>query len=366
MSTAATIGRLVLVCFFSALFPCLALAGPPPKVTVELKLLGKTYIGQPLAWSTEEIHLLDRSGWLYEFPPKKVVSFKTVSRRFSPYSPSEFRAVLLKTLGNDYRVAGTTHYLVAHPRHLGSEWADRFERLYRSFVRFFSVRGFSLKKPEFLMTGIVCRNPAEFYQYSQEAENIAAGAFHGYYSLTSNRIALFRGGSHGGSKGLDPNVHSVIIHEATHQTAYNTGVHSRYYPPPLWLCEGLATSFEAPGVYDSSKYRTQKDRINQMRLEHYRKYVLPQQSPELLKTMVVSDELFRRNPTAAYALAWSYTFYLLETRPTQYVQYLKITASGKPFTRATPKQRLVDFTRVFGSDWRFLNAKFVRFIKGVD
>lgn len=338
-------------------------AGPPANVTVELKLVGRTLVGKPLEWSEENIYLLDRSGWLHEFPPSDVTGYKAVSNYFSPYTPSEFRAMLLRALGSGYRVTGTTHYLVAHPSHLGAEWAERFERLYRSFVQFFSVRGFQLRKPEFLMTGIVCRDLKDFHAYSKAAENISATGFEGYYSLISNRIALYMSQSHAMGQDLDPLVHSVIIHEATHQTAYNTGVHNRFCPPPLWVCEGLATMFEAPGVYDSSKYRSRSDRINRLRYDHYKQAVLPNQTPELLKAMVVSDELFNRHPLAAYAFAWAYSFYLMETHPRKYQEYLAITASGKPFSIPTPKQRLDDFVRVFGSDWRFLNAKFVRFMQ---
>ncbi len=341
-------------------------AASPRAVTIELKLVGKTLVGEPLEWSKERIYLLDRSGWLHEFPPAEVVSYRSVSNRFTPYSPSEFRAALLRALGDGYRVTGTTHYLVAHPSDLGAEWAERFERLYRSFVRFFSVRGFRLERPRFLMTGIVCRDSREFHAYSRKAENISATGFEGYYSLISNRIALHLSTSPSKSREIDPLVHSVIIHEATHQTAYNTGVHNRFRPPPLWVCEGLATLFEAPGVYDSSNYRTREDRINRLRYDHYMEGVLPNQTPELLQAMVVSDELFRRNPLAAYALAWAYSFYLMETHPRKLQDYLAVTASGKLFSPPTPKERLDDFVRVFGSDWRFLNAKFVRFMKELE
>ena len=39
----------------------------------------------------------------------------------------------------------------------------------------------------------------------------------------------------------------TIIHEATHQTAYNVGVHARFADQPRWLVEGLAMMFEAEG-----------------------------------------------------------------------------------------------------------------------
>src|SRR5436190_8860041 len=43
----------------------------------------------------------------------------------------------------------------------------------------------------------------------------------------------------------------TMIHEATHQVAFNTGLHSRIGENPRWVVEGLATVFEAPGVRNS-------------------------------------------------------------------------------------------------------------------
>ena len=110
---------------------------------------------------------------------------------------------------------------------------------------------------------------------------------------------------------------AVLIHEATHQTAFNTGVHSRYCPPPKWLAEGLAMLFEAPGVYDSHNNTRPADRVNRDRLRAFRQGVAPRHRPELLAAIVASDELFRGNPGAAYAESWALSFFLVETAPAQ-------------------------------------------------
>ena len=159
---------------------------------------------------------------------------------------------------------------------------------------------------------------------------------------------------------------SVVIHEATHQTAFNTGVHSRWTPPPLWVAEGLATMFEAPGVHDSRHYTQQSDRINRGRLGDFRRLVLPRHRPELIAQLVASDRLFRTKPAAAYAEAWALTFYLVETQPRKYMRYLALTADRPPFTKYTPAQRTADFTAVFGDDWRMLQARLLRFMAGLE
>ena len=157
----------------------------------------------------------------------------------------------------------------------------------------------------------------------------------------------------------------MLIHEATHQTAFNTGIHNRYSPPPDWVSEGLATMFEAPGVYDSPNHSQAADRVNRDRLRDFVKFVAPRHRPEVIALIVASDDLFHVNPAAAYAEAWAFTFFLVETQPRKYAEYLKRTASHRPFHPCTASERTADFAAVFGSDWRMLEARFLRFMAGV-
>jgi hypothetical protein len=88
----------------------------------------------------------------------------------------------------------------------------------------------------------------------------------------------------------------------------------------------------------------------------------PRHRPELLASLVASDDLFRTNPAAAYAEAWAMTFFLVETEPAKYAQYLKQTASRPMFEKYTAAERTADFTAVFGADWRMLEARLLRFM----
>ena len=120
---------------------CSALAAGPAQAMVEFMLHGREVEGVPIYWNDEQVHLLGRDGRLWQFEPTEASDFRKTSAHFHGYSPSEFRAVLLRELGGGYEVSGTGHYLVAHPRGQRDKWAERFEELYRSFVHYFSVRG---------------------------------------------------------------------------------------------------------------------------------------------------------------------------------------------------------------------------------
>ena len=53
-----------------------------------------------------------------------------------------------------------------------------------------------------------------------------------------------------------PGVTVTVIHEATHQIAFNCGLHTRYADNPLWLTEGMALYFETPDLRSRSGWRT--------------------------------------------------------------------------------------------------------------
>jgi len=331
---------------------------------IELSLRGQKIEGMPIGWNEQEVHLLGRDGRLWQFAPDAVSDFKRTSDRFRGYSPSEFRAVLLRELGGGYEVSGTGHYLVAHPRDQRDKWAQRFEDLYRSFVHYFSVRGFEPAPPMFPLVGVVCRNRAAFDRLAADEGNAVPNGVVGYYDIASNRINLYDMGGKAESANWRQNA-AVLIHEATHQTAFNTGVHSRYCPPPKWLAEGLAMLFEAPGVYDSRNNTRPADRVNRDRLKAFRQGIVPHHRPELLAAIVASDDLFRTSPGAAYAESWALSFFLVETAPHKYVDYLKRTALHSPFADYAAAERTADFAAVFGTDWRMLEARFLRFMEGV-
>ena len=224
-------------------------AAAPAGEMIELTLKGQRVEGAPISWTDQQVHLLGRDGRLWKFAPEEASDYKKTSAQFRSYSPSEFRAELLRELGGGYEVSGTGHYLVAHPKDQRDKWAERFEDLYRSFAHYFSVRGFELAAPPFPLVGVVCRNRNEFDRYAAAQGSPLPGGVLGFYQIASNRINLYDMGGRDDAAHWQRNA-GVLIHEATHQMAFNTGVNSRYCPPPKWLAEGLAMLFEAPGVYD--------------------------------------------------------------------------------------------------------------------
>jgi hypothetical protein len=348
---------------------CLLLAAPfvPPAAatetpfTIEALVRDKRVEGMPLAWSNSKMFLLKRDGAMIEFNPSEAKDYHKSAATFSSYSPAVMRGMLEREFGPSFEVTGTGHFLVVHPKGQ-QKWADRFEQMYRSCIMYFKVRGFNLTDPEFPLVAIVFANQDDFRRYALSEGAPAGNGLLGYYSPKTNRVALYdigAGRSNSATAGINLD---TITHEAAHQTAFNTGIHIRWSPPPKWIAEGLGTMFEARGVNDSRTYPSLKDRINRDRLNDFRQ-MLPQRKPVAILDLINSDRKFDNDTINAYAEAWAFTFFLVETMPREYARYLAKTASYPPFAGSPiAAHRLKDFTDVFGENLALLDAKFLRFI----
>jgi hypothetical protein len=186
----------------------------------------------------------------------------------------------------------------------------------------------------------------------------------GHYDPASNRVFLFDVTA--GASGIDWSENAdTIIHEATHQTAYNVGVHRRFTGAPRWLVEGLATMFEAPGVWNARYDHVQADRVNRGRLQGFRDYVATRRQPGSLATLLSSDQAFRSDPEGAYAEAWALSFYLSETQPRLYASYLAKTADRPLFSDYPAAERMADFQDIFGREMKMFDVKFLRYMEEV-
>lgn len=350
-----------------AAVPASFAAGLKPGDTVEGTIRGLKLDGVVLGCNPLQAQILGRDGRLWLLAPNQTSELTKTGMPFRPYSSLVMRDALQREIGRDYEVSGagqfSVTYLLIHPQGQRDKWIEHLDELYRAFVHYFSIRGFKLNSPPFPLVGFVCKDRKEFERLASTQMGLPTGkggkGVVGYYSQMSNRITLYDMGDHGGNWTQNA---SVLIHEATHQTAFNTGIHNRYSPPPVWVAEGLATMFEAPGVYDSQNHPGVADRVNRSRLHDFKRSVERRHTPKVISSIIATDELFRLNPAAAYAEAWALTYYLVETQPRQYAEYLKRTASHPLFHRSTAAERTADFTAVFGSDWPMIEARFRHFM----
>ena len=119
--------------------------------------------------------------------------------------------------------------------------------------------------------------------------------------------------------------------------------------------------FEARGVWDNASIQQQEARINRGRLADFKASAKSRQA-DWMAIMVASDKPFQYYPGEAYAEAWALTFFLCETRPQEYSNYLARVAARPAFSKYSAQERLGDFMAAFGKDLALLSAQLDRYI----
>ncbi|MBA2113436.1 DUF1570 domain-containing protein [Bremerella alba] len=331
-------------------------------VMIQLDLKDETIQATPVLATEQRVIMLGRDGRMWDFAPQSASNFVQLATSFRPLPQFEMRGDLLAEFGNGYDVTGTGNYLVVHPAGQKDAWASQFEKLFRSFHRYFAARGIHLQRNEFPLVAVVFPDFRSYQEYAAKDGMRVSPGLVGYYSSLTNRVALYdvTHGNHDNPAWSD-NM-ATIIHEATHQTAFNTGVHSRYAPQPKWMVEGLATMFEAPGVWDSHNHATLRDRVNKTRMLEFLEYAKTRRPANSMAQFIATDDAYYKRPATAYGEGWAMVFYLIETRPREFAAYVRKVAARSADQDYTAEERLRDFQSAFGSNFDQLEAHFLRYI----
>jgi hypothetical protein len=361
-------------------------AAAPPAL-IEVQVGGETLQGKVFAQCSQSFWLQSQDGRLRSLPVDGVTNFRKISPQFSGWTGSIVRDKLRHEFGKGFDFAGTRHYVVCAPvdKNGGSQkarvYAETFEELYRTFQMYFSVRGFTISEPEFPLVAVVFPDFESFARYASAEKVDAPRSLLGYYKPQSNRIALYetpeqqsqlsplliegewsREQAWGTFQGT---LKDTMIHEATHQAAFNAGLHSRIGQNPVWVVEGLATVFEAPGIRNSGGSGPARTRINHGRFLAFGDFCKSRRKPKSLETFIADDGVFKTSVFDAYAEAWALSFFLIETRPRAYCQYLRTIAARDPMRVYPAADRLTDFKNTISKELPLLEAEYLRFIAGI-
>lgn len=350
------VGRVLLFVGWCCSLPG-GLNGADPVLKVSVR--GRELTGRVVSQTASHVWFQSREGRLDNFPVDWVSEYRELSAAFRPAKAADVKAALTRELGDQYQVAWSGPYVVAGRNGMAERYAGMFDELSREFRLFFSTRGFRLGEPEFPLVAICFATQAEFQNYCREEQARIAGPVVGVYLLGSNRVALYE-------QPESAAVDATIIHEATHQLAYNLGVHSRIGPNPRWVVEGLAEVFENGSFRRRHPADQSRDRANLPRLRHFVRTYLPKRPEKAYEELAKSDELFRTSALDAYSESWALSFFLAETRPTRYSAYLRQIASRDPTVAYPPEDRLNDFQSAFAGTAGLLDAEFRRFVQELD
>ncbi len=327
--------------------------------------------------------VLARDGVIWAIPPKEQVEHLTDKKPFEPLGRDEIARRLLADLPQGFRVHSTTHYLILYntsPAY--AQWCGSlFERLYLAFTNFWTRKGFELEQPEFPLVAVVFADKQSYLKYTRPDLGDAGESIIGYFGLTTNRMTMYdltgveAQGRNGRGRSMaqinqvlaQPDAQrtvATIVHEATHQIAFNCGLHTRLSDCPVWFSEGIAEYFETPDL-GSAKGWKGAGAVNVSRLSQFQRY-LSTRPANSLETLLRDDTRFRNTKQSldAYAEAWALTYFLIRQHPKDYVAYLSMLSKKKPLITDNPEKRLDEFQQVFGKLDR-LDVEFLRYMNRV-
>jgi hypothetical protein len=290
------------------------------------------------------------------------ISFRQPIAGPGELTPRDLGLRVLADLPPGFSVHITKHYVFCHDTSADyARWAaGLFERLHTAFENFWRRAGLELQAAEKPLVVVIFSNRRDYETYATGDLGAAADRISGYYNLLSNRVVTYdltgsdalRQPGRTGRVGTDvlarpeaAGLVSTLVHEATHQLAFNRGMHRRMAPVPVWVSEGIATVFETPDLRSTDGWRG-IGTINRVRLDRFRRGFQPGD----LENIIVADDRFRDPDTAldAYAAGWALAWFLLETRRDQFVHYLQTLAAKPPLGRDSPDRRRADFAAAFG------------------
>lgn len=300
------------------------------------------------------------------------------SKNFSAMPSEEIGRQLLQEFGAGFQAYISEHYIVcSNASEPYSKWCSGLlERLQKAFRDYWDQRKLKTVQPLFPLVVLLFETQEQFGAFATKDVGPELASVPGYFVIPSNRIALYdltsasRGRAARTVAEIEQKLGSAqgniatVIHEATHQIAFNCGMHTRMADNPVWLTEGMATYFETPDLRNKAGWRT-AGLINRPRLKKFREF-LSQRRSDSLQTLLQNDARLITAETAedAYAESWALTYFLVRKQLEPYVRYLSFLAMKRPLDFPTPEQRIAEFTEIFG-DLKKLDADFLRYTKSL-
>jgi hypothetical protein len=303
----------------------------------------------------------DRTGAIVTYQPDEIERRETTPDPFEPLDADTIGQALVEEFGPAFRIHKTEHYVVVYDTHpVYARWtAGTLEKLHGAFYAFWEREKVELSPPEFPLPVLLFRDKPSYIEGTRAELGEDAGKLVSFYSLKTNRVYAYDVTETSARAGLQFDLRLLrqpamlsnvtnIVHESTHQVAFNSGLQHRFAGHPLWWSEGLATYFEAPDFSGGRGWRT-VGAPNVPRLVEFRK-ALPRLRAGTLAEMLKSDASFRDPVVAAemYAQAWTFIYWAFKNRSAEMTAFAKAQQELPALSDPSPEDRIAAFEQAFG------------------
>lgn len=274
---------------------------------------------------------------------------------------------LVDSLGKGFSLHLTPHFLLVHasPGEWASEVGKMLEGIHDRFYADFRKAGFEPKPLECELTWICFGSVKEYSRYSIQADRMDLSWMDGYYSARTNRVAMAgllqlptlpRLALQGAStlRQVVQNDEPVALadhldlvrasHEAAHQLAFNSGLQKRRVMYPLWVSEGLATSFDADPGGRCGLDRPNPVRVERLQQAHGRHRLL---SLDQFIHLTRVPDAYSGAADDCYAQCYGLFRFMLDQRGPQLRRYLAYLSNLEPGFRDVSTLRR-EFAKAFG------------------
>ena len=347
------------------------------RITYETPQGAKSITGELVAERPGLGHLLLGSdGVLVVVSPDQFESLEELSEPLTVTTASELGERVLEEMPVGSKFFTTDHYVVCYnTTETYARWnASLYEKRLTGFLKFWQSKGLKLQRPRFPLVAMIFATKDDYVSYAKQDFEGSEGTF-GYYHQSKNRLASY---DLTGVEGVLPagvkvnrdallstilsrpeaeRTVSTVIHEASHQMAFNCGLQTRLGDNPLWLSEGLATFFETPAG------------IGKLNTFNYANLIqtLPGRTPDALATLLIDDSRLRNadTTTMAYAESWGLFHFLVNSNPKAMVKYMTLIRKLPIGSPADSKERLELFQACFGEDFDKLERDFLKHIRKI-
>ncbi len=315
---------------------------------IEFSVLGQTRQGLPMLKMAHEMVILGRDGWMHSLDPKLPSSqIRQTALPYEPISIIELRNELRSEFRTGFEVIATKSFLVVQPEGRGDRWPKMFEQSHQGFTRYMTMRGVNVREGRFPMVAVVLPDETAMYREFRKL-GIDVKRVAGLYSGESNRVMTHDGGN-------SAQIAVTVRHEATHQSAYNSGVHSRLTETPKYISEGVGQMFEPEAMTSPRSSGRLEDRINRESLGFIKQTYHGRHNSrftEAVMQLISDDSMFEttNRVAEAYHVSWAMMFYLAERDSAKFARLMNLTATRPPFRDYPRVERVNDFERIVGCD----------------